>query len=138
MAAIVTKMAKWARGGSLAVACAVSVLSTPASASVPETSLPPRVNVGGTSPVELHENVMKGLMLGALGVGIGASSVVLVAASPALAVGGLVVGTAVVAPRFSWGHLAGRTGLEPAPSGVTGRRYYQLNYYPVLRAAAGV
>ena len=27
--------------------------------------------------------------------------------------------------------LAGRTGLEPAASGVTGRRYNQLNYRPV-------
>jgi hypothetical protein len=26
---------------------------------------------------------------------------------------------------------AGRTGLEPAASGVTGRRYNQLNYHPV-------
>ncbi len=26
--------------------------------------------------------------------------------------------------------LAGRTGLEPAASGVTGRRYNQLNYRP--------
>ena len=28
--------------------------------------------------------------------------------------------------------LAGWTGLEPAPSGVTGRRYNQLNYHPML------
>jgi hypothetical protein len=27
--------------------------------------------------------------------------------------------------------LAGSTGLEPAPSGVTGRRYNQLNYDPI-------
>ena len=27
--------------------------------------------------------------------------------------------------------LAGSTGLEPAASGVTGRRYNQLNYDPV-------
>ena len=26
--------------------------------------------------------------------------------------------------------MAGRTGLEPAASGVTGRRYNQLNYRP--------
>ena len=26
--------------------------------------------------------------------------------------------------------VAGRTGLEPAASGVTGRRYNQLNYHP--------
>ena len=26
--------------------------------------------------------------------------------------------------------LAGSTGLEPAASGVTGRRYNQLNYHP--------
>ena len=26
--------------------------------------------------------------------------------------------------------MAGRTGLEPAASGVTGRRYNQLNYHP--------
>ena len=28
--------------------------------------------------------------------------------------------------------MAGSTGLEPAASGVTGRRYNQLNYDPVL------
>ena len=28
-------------------------------------------------------------------------------------------------------NVAGRTGLEPAASGVTGRRYNQLNYRPV-------
>ncbi len=27
--------------------------------------------------------------------------------------------------------MAGQTGLEPAAYGVTGRRYNQLNYYPV-------
>ncbi len=27
-------------------------------------------------------------------------------------------------------NVAGRTGLEPAASGVTGRRYNQLNYRP--------
>ena len=27
--------------------------------------------------------------------------------------------------------MAGETGLEPAASGVTGRRYNQLNYSPV-------
>ena len=27
-------------------------------------------------------------------------------------------------------HLAGRTGLEPATSGVTGRHSNQLNYHP--------
>ena len=34
---------------------------------------------------------------------------------------------------FSWPFetsLAGWTGLEPAASGVTGRRYNQLNYHP--------
>src|ERR1700759_5249957 len=31
--------------------------------------------------------------------------------------------------------LAGRTGLEPAASGVTGRRYNQLNYRPVSGGA---
>ena len=31
--------------------------------------------------------------------------------------------------------IAGRTGLEPAASGVTGRRYNQLNYRPVRRRA---
>jgi len=30
------------------------------------------------------------------------------------------------------GILAGWTGLEPAPSGVTGRRYNQLNYHPAV------
>ena len=28
--------------------------------------------------------------------------------------------------------MAGWTGLEPAASGVTGRRYNQLNYHPVV------
>ena len=28
--------------------------------------------------------------------------------------------------------MAGWTGLEPAASGVTGRRYNQLNYHPIL------
>ena len=32
---------------------------------------------------------------------------------------------------FQAGFFAGRTGLEPAASGVTGRRYNQLNYRPV-------
>ena len=27
--------------------------------------------------------------------------------------------------------MAGKTGLEPAASGVTGRRYNQLNYSPI-------
>jgi hypothetical protein len=31
---------------------------------------------------------------------------------------------------FSTGFFAGWTGLEPAASGVTGRRYNQLNYHP--------
>lgn len=30
--------------------------------------------------------------------------------------------------------MAGPTGLEPAPSGVTGRRYNQLNYGPIAVA----
>ena len=29
-------------------------------------------------------------------------------------------------------YLAGPKGLEPSPSGVTGRRYNQLNYDPVF------
>ena len=29
-----------------------------------------------------------------------------------------------------WRNMAGATGLEPAASGVTGRRYNQLNYAP--------
>ncbi len=29
--------------------------------------------------------------------------------------------------------MAGATGLEPAASGVTGRRYNQLNYTPARR-----
>jgi hypothetical protein len=29
--------------------------------------------------------------------------------------------------------MAGSTGLEPAASGVTGRRYNQLNYDPLLQ-----
>ncbi len=28
--------------------------------------------------------------------------------------------------------MAGSTGLEPAASGVTGRRYNRLNYDPIL------
>src|SRR3989338_5803009 len=28
--------------------------------------------------------------------------------------------------------MAGPTGLEPAPSGLTGRRYNQLNYGPII------
>ncbi len=31
---------------------------------------------------------------------------------------------------FSGGKMAGWTGLEPAASAVTGRRYNQLNYHP--------
>ena len=34
--------------------------------------------------------------------------------------------------RASSGKLAGSTGLEPAASGVTGRRSNQLNYHPEL------
>ena len=35
--------------------------------------------------------------------------------------------------------MAGATGLEPAASGVTGRRYNQLNYAPIcdLKEASG-
>ena len=29
--------------------------------------------------------------------------------------------------------MAGATGLEPAASGVTGRRYNQLNYHPISK-----
>ena len=38
-------------------------------------------------------------------------------------------------PRFeeAW---AGRTGLEPATSGVTGRRYNRLNYHPIFTFVA--
>ena len=43
----------------------------------------------------------------------------------------LVTGAAVF-PRTS----AGRTGLEPAASGVTGRRYNRLNYRPNLVTGA--
>ncbi len=32
--------------------------------------------------------------------------------------------------RFTKDKMAGWTGLEPAASGVTGRRYNQLNYHP--------
>ena len=31
---------------------------------------------------------------------------------------------------YSPGYMAGSTGLEPAASGVTGRRYNRLNYDP--------
>ena len=33
--------------------------------------------------------------------------------------------------------FAGWTGLEPAASGVTGRRYNQLNYHPLLTSMIG-
>ena len=33
-------------------------------------------------------------------------------------------------PKLMGLDVAGRTGLEPAASGVTGRRYKQLNYHP--------
>ncbi len=46
--------------------------------------------------------------------------------SPGTRVSGLLAG---------WDQLfAGRTGLEPATSGVTGRRYNRLNYHPDLFA----
>ncbi len=32
--------------------------------------------------------------------------------------------------KMKEGRWAGWTGLEPAASGVTGRRYNQLNYHP--------
>ena len=32
-------------------------------------------------------------------------------------------------------YVAGWTGLEPAASGVTGRRYNRLNYHPNVRAS---
>ena len=31
---------------------------------------------------------------------------------------------------MGWKEMAGWTGLEPAASGLTGRRYNQLNYHP--------
>ena len=34
--------------------------------------------------------------------------------------------------------MAGWTGLEPAASGVTGRRYNQLNYHPIKQRNAEV
>ena len=40
-------------------------------------------------------------------------------------------------PVFTEGFRAGRTGLEPAASGVTGRRYNQLNYRPRRHFEAG-
>ena len=36
-------------------------------------------------------------------------------------------------PGLSVVSLAGWTGLEPAASGVTGRRYNRLNYHPMVR-----
>ena len=33
--------------------------------------------------------------------------------------------------------IAGWTGLEPAASGVTGRRYNQLNYHPMPKSLVG-
>ena len=51
---------------------------------------------------------------------------------------GLVVGrktkspeTCVSGPLVAFAFFAGRTGLEPATSDVTGRRYNRLNYHPV-------
>ena len=38
--------------------------------------------------------------------------------------------------RIAASYLAGRTGLEPAASGVTGRRYNRLNYRPKLASMA--
>ena len=35
--------------------------------------------------------------------------------------------------RQAWKVMAGATGLEPATSGVTGRRSNQLNYAPSVR-----
>ena len=35
-------------------------------------------------------------------------------------------------------NLAGRTGLEPATSGVTGRRSNRLNYHPALETSVTV
>ena len=37
-------------------------------------------------------------------------------------------------PSDPSGKMAGWTGLEPAASGVTGRRYNQLNYHPETKA----
>ena len=34
--------------------------------------------------------------------------------------------------KFTEKQMAGATGLEPAASGVTGRRYNQLNYAPAI------
>ena len=38
--------------------------------------------------------------------------------------------------KHDLGFLAGSTGLEPAASGVTGRRYNHLNYDPVFKICA--
>ncbi len=40
--------------------------------------------------------------------------------------------TATSSGRVLYHKMAGATGLEPAASGVTGRRYNQLNYAPEL------
>ena len=43
------------------------------------------------------------------------------------------LGAALANPWYCWGCVAGSTGLEPATSGVTGRRSDQLNYDPNIR-----
>ncbi len=43
------------------------------------------------------------------------------------------LGAALATPRNCWVYVAGSTGLEPAASGVTGRRSDQLNYDPGIR-----
>ena len=42
-------------------------------------------------------------------------------------------GAALTNPWYCWACVAGSTGLEPAASGVTGRRSDQLNYDPGIR-----
>ena len=41
-------------------------------------------------------------------------------------------------PDFEGMEMAGWTGLEPAASGVTGRRYNQLNYHPAVESRASL
>ncbi len=92
-----TGLSRGARRGAWAMACVVSWMAATAQASVPDRTPPPRRSENSYRQHEYHENVQKGLAIGALGVGVGASAVLLTVASPALALGAVVVGTGLVA-----------------------------------------
>ena len=56
--------------------------------------------------------------------------------SPVAQIYGNLTATRTKPTRISWAFkyfAAGWTGLEPAASGVTGRRYNQLNYHPMIQ-----